>query len=89
MTGATVFGMNGNNLQVGGEAGREAVIPLNKETLGQIGDGIKKSTSGMNDESLVFNQYNYSPENIDARTASKYAKRDGKDMLRTLRIRSN
>lgn len=72
-----------------GEAGREAVIPLNKETLGQIGDGIKKSTSGMNDESLVFNQYNYSPENIDARTASKYAKRDGKDMLRTLRIRSN
>lgn len=89
MTGATVFGMNGNNLQVGGEAGREAVIPLNKETLGQIGDGIKKSTSGMNDESLVFNQYNYSPENIDARTASKYAKRDGKDMLRTLRIRGN
>lgn len=89
MTGATVFGMNGNNLQVGGEAGREAVIPLNKETLGQIGDGIKKSTSGMNDESVVFNQYNYSPENIDARTASKYAKRDGKDMLRTLRIRSN
>lgn len=89
MTGATAFGMNGNNLQVGGEAGREAVIPLNKETLGQIGDGIKKSTSGMNDESLVFNQYNYSPENIDARTASKYAKRDGKDMLRTLRIRGN
>ena len=89
MTGATVFGMNGNNLQVGGEAGREAVIPLNKETLGQIGDGIKKSTSGMNDDAFTFNQYNYSPENIDARTASKYAKRDGKDMLRTLRIRSN
>ncbi|WP_429247486.1 tape measure protein [Lactococcus lactis subsp. lactis] len=89
MTGATVFGMNGNNLQVGGEAGREAVIPLNKETLGQIGDGIKKSTSGMNDDAFTFNQYNYSPENIDARTASKYAKRDGKDMLRTLRIRGN
>lgn len=89
MTGATVFGMNGNNLQVGGEAGREAVIPLNKETLGQIGDGIKKSTSGMSDDAFTFNQYNYSPENIDARTASKYAKRDGKDMLRTLRIRSN
>lgn len=89
MTGATVFGMNGNNLQVGGEAGREAVIPLNKETLGQIGDGIKKSTSGMNDDDFTFIQNNYSPENIDARTASKYAKRDGKDMLRTLRIRSN
>ena len=89
MDGPTLFGFNGINPMIGGEAGREAVIPLNKETLGQIGDGIKKSTSGMNDESLVFNQYNYSPENIDARTASKYAKRDGKDMLRTLRIRGN
>ena len=89
MDGPTLFGFNGINPMIGGEAGREAVIPLNKETLGQIGDGIKKSTSGMNDDAFTFNQYNYSPENIDARTASKYAKRDGKDMLRTLRIRGN
>lgn len=90
MDGATIFGMNGNNLQVGGEAGREAILPLNKEVLGQIGDGIVKATDGdfVNGGNFNFYQTNYSPENIDARTASKYAKRDGKDMLRTLRIRS-
>lgn len=36
MTGPTVFGMNGNNLMVGGEAGSEAVLPLNKETMGML-----------------------------------------------------
>lgn len=36
MTGPTVFGMNGNNLMVGGEAGPEAVLPLNKETMGML-----------------------------------------------------
>lgn len=30
LTKPTAFGMNGNNLMVGGEAGSEAVIPLNK-----------------------------------------------------------
>ncbi|SFB90855.1 hypothetical protein SAMN04488102_101366 [Alkalibacterium subtropicum] len=40
---ATAFGMNGNNLMVGGEAGREAVLPLNKETLGGIGAGVAAS----------------------------------------------
>lgn len=90
MTGATIFGMNGNNLQVGGEAGREAVLPLNKEVLGQIGDGIVKSTDGDFGGGGDFNFYqtNYSPENIDARTAAKLAKRAGKEMLRTARIRS-
>ncbi|CDI47508.1 Phage tail length tape-measure protein [Lactococcus lactis subsp. lactis Dephy 1] len=39
----TIFGMNGNNLQVGGEAGREAVLPLNKDTLGGIGRGISET----------------------------------------------
>jgi len=41
---ATAFGMNGNNLMVGGEAGREAVLPLNKETLGGIGAGIVQAS---------------------------------------------
>lgn len=36
MTGPTVFGMNGNNIMVGGEAGPEAVLPLNKETMGML-----------------------------------------------------
>ncbi|RSI88454.1 hypothetical protein [Streptococcus mitis] len=40
MTGPTVFGMNGNNLMVGGEAGPEAVLPLNKETMGMLANLI-------------------------------------------------
>ncbi|PGQ37236.1 phage tail tape measure protein [Bacillus thuringiensis] len=39
-TKPTIFGMNGRNLQGAGEAGREAVLPLNKKTLGDIGAGI-------------------------------------------------
>lgn len=88
MDGPTLFGFNGINPMIGGEAGREAILPLNEKVLGQIGKGISDASGGSSN-GLIFNQYNYSPENIDARTASKYAKRDGKDMLRTLRIRSN
>ncbi|EHI69473.1 phage tail tape measure protein [Streptococcus ictaluri] len=44
MTAPTLFGMNGNNAMVGGEAGPEAVLPLNKNTLGQIGEGIYSAT---------------------------------------------
>ncbi|MED1268229.1 DUF2207 domain-containing protein [Bacillus mycoides] len=39
-TKPTIFGMNGGNLQGAGEAGPEAVLPLNKRTLGAIGAGI-------------------------------------------------
>lgn len=40
MTNPTAFGMNGNDLMVGGEAGKEAVLPLNRTNLGMIGEGI-------------------------------------------------
>ena len=40
LTKAMAFGMNGNDIMVGGEAGKEAVLPLNRETLGGIGAGI-------------------------------------------------
>ncbi|MED1115889.1 DUF2207 domain-containing protein, partial [Bacillus paramycoides] len=45
-TKPTIFGMNGGNLQGAGEAGREAVLPLNKKTLGEIGEGIAKTMIG-------------------------------------------
>lgn len=50
MNGATAFGMNGSNLMVGGEAGQEAVLPLNRDTLGMIGDKI---TANMQDSSTA------------------------------------
>ncbi|MCC9674880.1 phage tail tape measure protein, partial [Streptococcus agalactiae] len=40
LTKPTAFGMTGNSLMVGGEAGREAVLPLNNQTLGSIGRSI-------------------------------------------------
>nr|WP_259417656.1 phage tail tape measure protein [Bacillus toyonensis] len=39
-TKPTIFGMMGGNLQGAGETGPEAVLPLNKKTLGSIGAGI-------------------------------------------------
>lgn len=46
MTKPTIFGMNGNNLMVGGEAGNEAVLPLNDKTLGAIGRGVAQTMGG-------------------------------------------
>ncbi|HFU4463520.1 TPA: phage tail tape measure protein [Streptococcus suis] len=43
LTKPTAFGINGNSLMVGGEAGKEAVLPLNEQTLGSIGRGIAKT----------------------------------------------
>ncbi|HFI0464910.1 TPA: phage tail tape measure protein [Streptococcus suis] len=40
LTKPTAFGINGNQLMIGGEAGKEAVLPLNRQTLGDIGRGI-------------------------------------------------
>jgi len=45
MTTPTIFGRNGNNLMAGGEAGPEAVLPLNESTLGAIGKGIAETMS--------------------------------------------
>ena len=57
MDGATIFGSNGRNMMVGGEAGPEAILPLNRETLGKIGQGIAETMNiGANaSRSPVFN----------------------------------
>jgi len=47
LTKPTIFGLNGTNLLAGGEAGREAVLPLNRETLGQIGCGIASTLDAL------------------------------------------
>lgn len=45
-TKPTIFGMNNGMLQGAGEAGREAVLPLNRKTLGEIGGGIAATMVG-------------------------------------------
>ena len=52
LTKAMAFGMNGNDVMVGGEAGKEAVLPLNRETLGGIGQGIA-SSMGWGDDKIA------------------------------------
>lgn len=68
MTKPTVFGMNGNNAMVGGEAGNEAVLPLNANTLGDIGAGIAStmSFSGMTDRlDILINLFQDLRENMN------------------------
>lgn len=50
LTKAMAFGMNGNDIMVGGEAGKEAVLPLNRETLGGIGAGIADTMNFSNSQ---------------------------------------
>lgn len=64
MTSATAFGMNGNNLMVGGEAGKEAILPLNKSVLGDIGRGIVAATKTPESRNEVNTQPAYINVNI-------------------------
>lgn len=43
MNQPTLFGMNGNNLMAGGEAGPEAILPLNNQTLKPIGQAVAEA----------------------------------------------
>lgn len=52
LTKAMAFGMNGNDIMVGGEAGKEAVLPLNRETLGGIGAGIS-DTMNLSNQAIL------------------------------------
>lgn len=48
-TQPTIFGASGGRLQGAGEAGPEAVLPLNQKTLGDIGKGIAESMGASGD----------------------------------------
>ena len=64
MKKAMAFGMNGNNLMVGGEAGDEAILPLNRKTLGDIGRGIVAATKIPESRNEVSTQPAYINVNI-------------------------
>lgn len=75
MTGPTIFGMNGNNLQVGGEAGREAVLPLTKDVLGKIGAGaIQAAPQSAMAGNFTVNQYMTEQPNITPREQQRLAR---------------
>ena len=88
MTKPTIFGMNGNNMMVGGEAGNEAVLPLNERTLGAIGRGIAQ-TMGDNPTSInITITGNIVREEADiSRIADQVAQRIADEIQRRTQLR--
>nr|WP_153464788.1 hypothetical protein [Sediminibacillus terrae] len=55
-TQPTIFGASGGRLQGAGEAGPEAVLPLNDKTLGSIGKGIARNMNQQDQKQPVIIQ---------------------------------
>lgn len=58
MTRPTMFGMNGMNAMVGGEAGDEAILPLNDKVFSSIAEGIngKMNTQEKTSQDVTITQ---------------------------------
>ena len=88
MTKLTIFGMNGNNLMVGGEAGNEAVLPLNDKTLGAIGRGIAQTMGGTSPTININITGNTIREEADIiRIADEVAQRIADELQRKTQLR--
>ncbi|APD21800.1 hypothetical protein [Streptococcus pneumoniae] len=88
MTKPTIFGMNGNNLMVGGEAGNEAVLPLNDKTLGAIGRGIAQTMGGASPTINITITGNTVREEADiSRIADEVAQRIADELQRKTQLR--
>ncbi|WP_270747413.1 phage tail tape measure protein [Streptococcus halitosis] len=88
MTKPTIFGMNGNNLMVGGEAGNEAVLPLNDKTLGAIGRGIAQTMGGTSPTINITITGNTVREEYDiSRIADEVAQRIADELQRKTQLR--
>ena len=82
-----MFGMNGNTLMAGGEAGNEAVIRLNEKTLGMIGQGIVDAfgTTGNGDvSSTELNKLIHSIEKLVNRPVQVSIEIDKNQLARAL-----
>ncbi|VLJ61760.1 prophage LambdaSa04, tail tape measure protein, TP901 family [Streptococcus pneumoniae] len=88
MTKPTIFGMNGNNIMVGGEAGNEAVLPLNDKTLGAIGRGIAQTMGGTSPTINITITGNTVREEADiSRIADEVAQRIADELQRRRQLR--
>ena len=88
MTKPTIFGMNGNSLMVGGEAGNEAVLPLNDKTLGAIGRGIAQTMGGNSPTINITITGNTVREESDiSRIADEVAQRIADELQRKTQLR--
>lgn len=85
MTSPTMFGMNGNNAMVGGEAGDEAILPLENQSVisriaGAITDKMKPATD--TDKNVEVNQYITMPA---TETPREYAKRTTQEFVKVFK----
>ena len=88
MTKPTIFGMNGNNMMIGGEAGNEAVLPLNDKTLGAIGRGIAQTMGGTSPTINITISGNTIREEADIiRIADEVAQRIADELQRKTQLR--
>ncbi|HEL2035523.1 TPA: phage tail tape measure protein [Streptococcus suis] len=88
LTKPTAFGMNGNNLMVGGEAGNEAILPLNDKTLGAIGRGIAQTMGGNTPTINITITGNVVREEADiTKIANQVAQRIADELQRKTQLR--
>ena len=88
MTKPTIFGANGNSLMVGGEAGNEAVLPLNDKTLGAIGRGIAQTMGDSPTNINITITGNVVREEADiTRIADEVAQRIADELQRKTQLR--
>lgn len=88
LTKPTAFGMNGNNLMVGGEAGNEAILPLNDKTLGAIGRGIAQTMGGSTPTINITITGNVVREEADiTKIANQVAQRIADELQRKTQLR--
>lgn len=87
MTKPTLFGMNGNRAMVGGEAGAEAIIPLNKSTLGAIGQSIANTMNTSNSININFSGVTIREEADLNRLADAVGTRIAEELQRKTNLR--
>lgn len=87
MTKPTLFGMNGNRAMVGGEAGAEAIFPLNKSTLGAIGQSIANTMNTSNNINVNFSGVTIREEADLNRLANVVGNRIAEELQRKTNLR--
>lgn len=87
MTKPTLFGMNRNRAMVGGEAGAEAILPLNKSTLGAIGQSIANTMNTSNNINVNFSGVTIREEADLNRLANVVGNRIAEELQRKTNLR--
>lgn len=81
MTRPTVFGMNGNNLLAGGEAGAEAILPL-AQFYTELGNMIDKKLDAIASENVTYVYVTLDGDEISTKTATRVERKIVKDILK-------